>query len=299
MSVFEFGPVRRLRAGYRAFRRPTLVLQASSQHYRSEPSALLSEQLLSGKSALVTGVGENIGKSIAIELAANGASVYCTCLEEEQCRVFEKELGEAFRGKVQWLHSDLTSESSNDALFAQLREKGIRIDIYVNNAVSHSADMEEAFQANLFSPLRVARRIAQGMINDGVAGSLLFLTSIHQERIRRIMSYSSSKAALGMAIEELAFELAPYNIRVNGIAPGYVAEDGIGEPLPHRATPLAGTSITPRYIGRAAVYLSSDYFSRYTTGAILRIDGGLSLFNHLCLDILRDRDSTKPKPLFD
>jgi NAD(P)-dependent dehydrogenase (short-subunit alcohol dehydrogenase family) len=93
--------------------------------------------------------------------------------------------------------------------------------------------------------------------------------------------YSASKAALGMIIKELAIELAPHNIRVNGIAPGNIKEDEKGNTIPHRYTPLYGSSINPCYIGRAAVYLSSDYYSRYTTGTVIKIDGGLSLYNHL------------------
>jgi NAD(P)-dependent dehydrogenase (short-subunit alcohol dehydrogenase family) len=76
-------------------------------------------------------------------------------------------------------------------------------------------------------------------------------------------------------------ELAPHNIRVNGIAPGYIDEDKKGRPIPHRYTPLHRSSISSLYVGRAAVYLSSEYFSKYTTGSVLKIDAGLSLYNHL------------------
>jgi NAD(P)-dependent dehydrogenase (short-subunit alcohol dehydrogenase family) len=297
MSIFGHNPAARLRAAVRAFRYPSLLKQASTVPVQPEPVMVLIDQLLAGKNALVTGVGRNIGKSIAIELAAHGANVYCTCLEEEMRRTLEREVDPMFPGKIQWLQSDLTSQADNDALIAYFRGKKIRIDIYINNSFSRSEEMEEAFRVNFFGPLQMARRVAGEMINERVAGSILFLTSIHQERVRRILSYSSSKAALKMAIEELAIELAPANIRVNGIAPGYVGEDDDGNPLPHRSTPLAGTSITPRYIARAAVYLSSDYFSKYTTGTVLRVDGGLSLFSHMCLDVSRVRESSKLKHL--
>ncbi len=84
-----------------------------------------------------------------------------------------------------------------------------------------------------------------------------------------------------MIINELALELAPHNIRVNGIAPGAVGEDEEGEPLPHNDTPLHGTKVGPQYVGRAAAYLASDYFSRHTTGTVLKIDGGLSLHHYM------------------
>lgn len=83
-----------------------------------------------------------------------------------------------------------------------------------------------------------------------------------------------------MIIKELAVEFSPYGIRVNGIAPGWVAADDRGNPLHHEYTLLHKCSIAPCYIGRAAVYLASDYFSQFTTGSIIKIDGGLSLYNY-------------------
>jgi NAD(P)-dependent dehydrogenase (short-subunit alcohol dehydrogenase family) len=124
------------------------------------------------------------------------------------------------------------------------------------------------------------------MINHKIGGSIIFITSIHQWTIRKLMSYSASKAALGMMIKELALELAPDQIRVNGIAPGWVMLDSQGNPLNSKHTPLYQCSIDPCYIGRAAVYLASDYFSYSTTGTVLKIDAGLSLYNHI-VDIMQ------------
>jgi NAD(P)-dependent dehydrogenase (short-subunit alcohol dehydrogenase family) len=84
-----------------------------------------------------------------------------------------------------------------------------------------------------------------------------------------------------MLVKELAMEYAQYKIRVNGIAPGWTAEDDSGNPLYHESTPLYKSSVNPRFIGRAAVYLASDYFSKFTTGSIIKIDAGLSLQNYL------------------
>lgn len=83
-----------------------------------------------------------------------------------------------------------------------------------------------------------------------------------------------------MIIQELAVDLAPYGIRVNGIAPAWVAEDEQGHPFSQEYHLLHHSSINPRYIGRAAVYLASDYFSKFTTGTIIKIDAGASLYNY-------------------
>jgi NAD(P)-dependent dehydrogenase (short-subunit alcohol dehydrogenase family) len=138
----------------------------------------------------------------------------------------------------------------------------------------------DVFRTNVLGPLALTSRITDAMRRRKAAGSILFITSIHQWVVKRDPPYSASKAALGMLVKELAVELASSGIRVNGIAPGYIEVDDKERPIRHRYTPLYGTSIDPAYIGRTAVYLASDYFSKYTTGTVVKIDAGLSLYNH-------------------
>ena len=124
-------------------------------------------------------------------------------------------------------------------------------------------DLDEwnrVFGTNLFGPIYLTKQISEIMIKKKAQCSILFISSIHQWLIRRIASYSVSKAAIGMLIKELSVELAPHNIRVNGIAPGYIDEDKKGKPIPHRYTPLHRSSINPSYIGRAAVYCHRTTF---------------------------------------
>ena len=118
------------------------------------------------------------------------------------------------------------------------------------------------------------------MISSRIQGCILFVTSIHQSVPIKWICYSSSKAALGMIIKELSLDVASHGIRVNGIAPGWVLENEQGMPFDFKYAPLHKTSINPCYIGRAAVYLASDYFSKFTTGSVLTIDAGLSLFHY-------------------
>jgi len=246
--------------------------------------------MIAEKNVLITGAGRNIGRSIALEMAKQGANVYFTDSNEKRCKNLEKELS-FYPVKTQRFLSDITSVEDIDALCKTLEENQIDIDILVNNAgltpnqeSPRMLDLDEwnrVFGTNLFGPLYLTKRISEIMIKKKIQGSLLFISSIHQWFIRRIASYSASKAAIGMLIKELAVDLAQHRIRVNGIAPGYIGEDKKGRPIPNRYTPLYRSSINPSYIGRAAVYLSSDYFSKYTTGSVLKIDAGLSLYNHL------------------
>lgn len=247
--------------------------------------------LLRRKRVLITGAGPNIGRALAVEMGEAGADVRFTDIDERQLGLLESDLER--RGvRARGFRSDITREEDIEELVGTLRQDSVRIDTLVNNvAVERPDDIldgftperwEQSYLTNVVGPLRLTREIARSMIDAGeTRGSILFITSIHQWTPRGRPAYSASKAALGMVIKELALELAPHGIRVNGIAPGYVRSDGEGNPVRHRRTPLYSTSVPPRYIGRAAVYLASEHFSRHTTGTVLKVDAGLSLYNHI------------------
>lgn len=248
--------------------------------------------LLDGRKALVTGAGRNIGRAIAFEMAAQGATVNFTDREEALVSKLGAELEKFGRGSRGFV-SDIRDEEAIELLCSTLEREKADIDLLVNNVGTEGAgfrgdvdpldrrNMLDVFHTNLLGPAELTRRVANAMIRDGRHGSVLFLSSIHQWGIRGIPAYSASKGAIGMLVRELAVEWAPKGIRVNGIAPGYVALDRKGKPARHPFTPLHKTAVDPRHIGRAAVYLASDYFSRHTTGSVLKIDGGLSLYNHI------------------
>jgi len=264
------------------------------------------DQLLEGRNVLITGGGRNIGRAVAIEMAREGANVYFTEIDRERCCSLETELA-CYDVSSRGILADIVSASDTDKLCGWLTQEGITIDILVNNAGTSMDKLfgdrslvdrivaraksgsttgsrhqiwRQVYETNVLGPVRLTEAISETMIQGGVQGAILFITSIHQWSVMRDAAYSSSKAALGMLINELALSLAPHKIRVNGIAPGYVRETADGEPVAQRHTALYKSSINPCYIGRAAVYLASEYFSKFTTGTVLKIDGGLSLFNH-------------------
>ncbi len=252
--------------------------------------------LLQGKNALITGAGRNIGRSTAIEMAKQGANIFFTDIDETRCRRVEEELN-TYGSKSKGYLSDVSRTDDNDRLYGTLTRDGIRIDVLVNNVgvsankpQTGSFDVEEwrnVYETNVLGPVHLTGLISGMMIRNAVHGSIIFISSIHQWGIRLDAAYSSSKGAIGMIIKELAYELAPHRIRVNGIAPGGVGEDARGGALERREVPLHGSTINPEYIGRAAVYLASDYFSKFTTGAVITIDAGVSLHTYLSLNRAR------------
>ena len=243
----------------------------------------LSTDLLAGRCALITGAGRNIGRAIALEMARQGATILFTETDLERTAVLERELVQM--GIPCWGFSmDAADAEQMPALSQKIEALGLTVDLLVNNAALQverrfldlaTTDWQRSFTANVIGPAQLSRTITAALIAAGRPGSILFITSIHQWEPALWPAYSSAKAGLGMLIQEMAAELAPHGIRVNGIAPGWVTE----ERQISRFSLLHGSTIDPVYIGRAAVFLASEHHSRYTTGTVLTVDAGLSLLN--------------------
>jgi NAD(P)-dependent dehydrogenase (short-subunit alcohol dehydrogenase family) len=256
---------------------------------------VMDNALLSGKNALITGAGRNIGRSIALEMARQGANIFFTDIYQERCIALEQELKE-YDVRCKGFISDISKTEDSDALYNFLVQEKLGIDILVNNVgiQFHNDNIQNfdltqwrrAYDTNVFGPMYLTKHIAEMMTSCGTQGSILFVTSIHQSAPVKSISYSASKAALGMVVKEMSLELASRGIRVNGIAPGWVLENEQGMPFDFKYAPLHKTSINPCYIGRAAVYLASDYFSKFTTGSVITIDAGLSLFHYQMVEDL-------------
>jgi NAD(P)-dependent dehydrogenase (short-subunit alcohol dehydrogenase family) len=125
------------------------------------------------------------------------------------------------------------------------------------------------------------------MIRNGVPGSIVFTLSLHARRVRLCPDYSVAKAGLVMLVAELANELGPFGIRVNGVSPGAIDtwSDGIPEPDELRARSEALIPLrrlgTADDIARVVEFLSDPAASGYMTGANVVVDGGLDQFNWL------------------
>lgn len=262
------------------------------------------EKLLQGKNALITGAGENIGKSIALEMAKQGCNVFFTDIEQDRIHQLEEEFRKENMADCYGRLSDVGKQEDIEDLLRFIDENEVKIDILVNNVgIQYETvslddldlgEWQRTFETNVFGPMLLTKHIAQRMRKYSLPGSIIFITSIHQFEPVRWPSYSSSKAALGMIIKELAIELAKHKIRVNGIAPGWTGKDQEGKLFYEKYSLLQQSSVDPCYIGRAAVYLAADYFSRFTTGTVLKIDGGTSLYNNR-VDAIRQSSAS---PIF-
>ena len=246
---------------------------------------------LKGKVAVVTGASKGIGAGIAKELAAEGAAVvvnYASSKTGAERVVAEiKETG----GTAIAVQGDVSKVSDVRRLFAETRKALGRLDVLVNNAgVYHvSQPLEEVteaeyrwhFDTNVLGPLLATQEAVKHFGPSG--GTVINIGSIASTKpAAALVVYSATKGALDTMTRVLAVELAPKNIRVNSVNPGYVLTEGseaIGFDAASDAAKqmVARTAIgrpgRPDDIARIVAFLASDQ-SGWLTGERIEASGG-------------------------
>jgi 3-oxoacyl-[acyl-carrier protein] reductase len=236
---------------------------------------------LEGKTALVTGASKGIGKAIASELAAAGASVVIGYRSG-------KDDAEALAGELGGRAVQADVSSSDEA--KRLVEEAGDIDILVNNAGltrdgllarMSDDDWETVIGTNLASVFYTCRAVTRPMMKKR-SGSIVNISSIvgvHGNWGQT--NYAASKAGIIGFTKSLARELGSRNIRANVVAPGYVKTQ-LTDVLPEEATgamlentPL-GRLGDPEDVAGAVRFLCSDAAS-FITGEVLLVDGGLGM----------------------
>jgi NAD(P)-dependent dehydrogenase (short-subunit alcohol dehydrogenase family) len=244
--------------------------------------------LLEGRTALVTGGGGRLGRRIASVFAREGAAVAVVDLDLAAARA----AAAAVAGRTAALAVDVADEASvEDAIAAAEDELGpldclVNCHGYVPNQALLDMDVAEwdrVFAVNVRGTMLTTRSVARRWVSRGASGAVVNLSSVAARSARRgAAHYCSSKAAVEMLTQVLALELGEHGIRVNAVAPGLVLDDVVEAPGPElapyvaamlEATPLGRTG-SPDEIAEAAAYLASDR-SRYTTGAVLEVTGGV------------------------
>jgi pteridine reductase len=234
--------------------------------------------------ALVTGAARRLGAAIARGLHGAGYELALHYRDSgADMQVLAAELEAARSGSVLVLQADLAEFDRLPELIAQAVGRFGRLDALVNNAsgfeptpvgTTTPAQWDMLFAANARAPFFLAQAAAPHLA--AAKGAIVNLADIHGERpLRRHTVYCMAKAALVMATKSLALELGP-DVRVNAIAPGAIlwAEGDAGDERKEAVlarTPLARTG-TPEEVAEAVLWLLRD--ATYTTGQVLRLDGG-------------------------
>lgn len=243
---------------------------------------------LDGRVALVTGATHNLGRAIAEQLVADGASVIVHGRERADAERVARELGAAARP----IAFDLGAPAAIADGFAELDAAGVLVDVLVANAAHlglHERStleqplefFDEVVAVNVTGLQRLALHSARRLVARGRPGAFVVISSLAGERaIHDRLAYNTTKAAADGLVRSLALDLAPHGIRVNGIAPGFVWSDR-WEVLPaeegaaRRALIPAGEPTTREELARLVAFLASDAVPTLT-GERLVVDGGLA-----------------------
>lgn len=245
---------------------------------------------LEGKVAIVTGAGIGIGQAIAKRFAAEGAHVWVTDINADTAEETTREI-KAAGGKATAMRVDVSKGQDLTALVRAVTSDHGLADVLVNNAgilvrgeVRTLTDEEwtRLREVNLDGVLRLSRDCLPLLRKSG-APSIINISSIMANRgLRPLAAYTATKGAVTALTKGLAVEYAPFNIRVNTIAPGYI-ETAITDRLlrlPKVRDMLIGKTPmgrlgAPDDISGAALFFASDD-SLYCTGSELIVDGGMA-----------------------
>jgi len=240
---------------------------------------------ITGKKALVTGASRGIGRAIADRFIAAGAEVWGLGTKEP-ADLAERQA--AAGGKLHWIVADVGDLAKLEPIVeAALKEAG-GFDILVNNAGITKdglsfrmplADFQKVLDVNLTAAFLIARTVGREMIRRR-QGSIINMSSvvgIHGNGGQA--NYAASKAGLIGITKSMAQEVAGRGVRVNALAPGYIATD-MTDAIPEAAKEKLMDHIPlkrlgkPEDIAEAALFLAADG-SSYITGQVLAVDGGM------------------------
>ena len=251
---------------------------------------------LEGKVAIITGSAQGIGKAIAEKYVAEGATVAVVDINLEKAAATAAELKAASGLDCQAFKADVTNMESIQECVAAVKAAYGKIDILVNNAgvqppkekfweVSKKT-LDFSFDVNLKSVYMFSQAVIPTFLEQPTKGTIVSTSSVAGDFLwDGSCSYIACKAAIRDLTKAMAFELAPYGIRVNCVAPGHVNTELnaqlLSDPESARRTnaqvPMRRVAETSELAG-AFVFLAKDE-SSYVTGTCLYVDGGLAQVN--------------------
>lgn len=247
-----------------------------------------NDRSLQGKVAIVTGGGRGIGRGIARRLVELGATVVVVSRTAVDVEETASQLRDA--GTVESAPCDVSDRAAARRLVAETRERHGSLDILVcshgvYDAESPFLDMtdeqwDRTLGINLGGSFTLGQAAAQTMVRDGTPGRVVFVSSINGFSAEPdCADYNASKAGLHGLARSMAYDLAPHNITVNVVAPGWVRSPMSAPYLSDDVLSgkqrfnMVGRVGEPEDIAGAVAWLV-DPASTYVTGTVIAVDGG-------------------------
>jgi NAD(P)-dependent dehydrogenase (short-subunit alcohol dehydrogenase family) len=236
--------------------------------------------------AIVTGAGRNIGEETARLLASEGAKVAIVDMDKGRGDKVAAEIGKT-GGVAMGFVADVSVEADIEKLVKDIVAQWGRIDVLVNNAAisdnKHILDItkeqwDKVIAVTLTGPFLLSQHVARQMVAQGTPGKIVNIgsTSGFYGR-KRAIAYTAAKGGIANLTRSMAVQLAPHNIRVNGIVPNKIGSPvGKDEFDPSRpVVNLRGRPGLPLDLARAVLFLVSDE-SDFIAGEMLFVDGGVT-----------------------
>ena len=246
--------------------------------------------MLENKTALITGASRGIGKTIALKLASQGASIAFTYLKSEDAAMETKREIEAYGVQALAIASDASDFESSGKVVEQVLAQFSRIDILVNNAgITRDGllmrmgeeQWDTVLSANLKSAFNYIHAVIPAMLKNR-SGSIINISSvvgIHGNAGQ--CNYSASKAGLIGLAKSVAQEVGSRGIRANVVAPGFIKTDMTANMPPEmikaweNSIPLRRGGL-PEDVANVCLFLASD-LSSYVSGQVIAVDGGMAM----------------------
>ena len=245
---------------------------------------------LEGRTAVVTGGSQGIGRAIALKLAENGADIAIPYIGNPDRAAETVSMIEALGRKVKTYTCDVSNFEQSKEIVAQIIEDFGKIDILVNNAgitrdglalSMKEADFDAVIAVNLKGTFNMIHHFYQHFMKKRYGKIINIASVVGITGNAGQANYSASKAGVIGLTKTIAKELASRHVTCNAIAPGFintdmtaVLSDKVKESMA-AAIPLKRMG-DPEDIANLALFLASD-LSSYITGEVIRIDGGLAI----------------------
>ena len=249
--------------------------------------AVLDSFRLDGKVAVVTGGNRGLGQAFARALGEAGARVAIAARDAARSEAVAGELGAIS------VTTDVTDTASVKAMLDTVTTELGPVDVLINNSGTcfhrpalevPEAEWRAVWEVNVDGLWHCCRAVGGQMVERGT-GTIVNIGSISAQIVNRPQwqpAYNASKAAVHQLTKSLAAEWAPFGVRVNALAPGYIKTEMAPVDDPQFRPRWVEDAAMQRYavpeeLGPSIVYLASDA-SSFMTGSVLVIDGGYTLF---------------------